>query len=106
GVFDKLVDETSKTLFENGLDRSKELDADRIGTDLARRVGYDPAGLRDFLKKLEAHQADAKTLAKTHPPAAKRIEELDAQLAKQGAGAAGGARLPERFQLRVGGSGG
>ena len=103
-VFDKLVDETSKTLFEKGLDRSKELDADRIGVDFARRVGYDPAGLRDFLKKLEARQGDAKTLAKTHPPAAQRVAELDALLAKQKT--TGGARLPERFKARVGGTGG
>ena len=100
GVFDKIVDQTSQTLFEKGLDRSKELDADRIGVDFARRVGYDPAGLRDFLKKLEAHQADAKTLAKTHPPAAQRIADLDAQLQKERA--AGGARLADRFHARAG----
>lgn len=97
-VFDKLVKETANTILEKGMDKGKELDADRIGVDYAHRLGYDAKGLRDVLQKLEAKEANTQ-LAKTHPPAKVRVETLDKLVAKIPSSA--GPRLANRFHARV-----
>ena len=98
-AFDKIVNETAKSLFEKGLDKGKEADADRIGVDYANRVGYDPNGLKDFLARLSKHEADAKTMKNTHPPAKERVAELDRVIKKNFA--MGGPRLENRFKAWV-----
>ena len=100
-VFDKLVNETAKTIFEKGMDKDKELDADRIGTDYAHRLGYDAAGLKDFLGKLDRRTAVAEqSMKSTHPPSKDRIEALDRTI-KKNYKVAGGPRLAERFKQRM-----
>jgi predicted Zn-dependent protease len=98
-VFDKLVDETTKTILDKGIDKSKELDADRIGMDFARRLGYDATGLKRFLEKLHAHEDKAVSLKATHPPAEERIAELEKILEKTKPAA--GQVLVDRFRTRV-----
>lgn len=102
-VFDELVKATAETLFDKGLDKGKELDADRIGTDYAHRLGYDARGLRDFLRRLDARTAEAtgkSGLKSTHPPAATRVETLDKAIAKSYRVAAG-PRLAARYKARI-----
>lgn len=101
-VFDELVKATAESIFEKGLDKGKELEADRLGTDYARRLGYDAHGLRDFLKRLHAKSAGvpAKGLKSTHPPAMSRVEALDKTIAKTYRVAAG-PRLAERYRARI-----
>ncbi len=103
-AFDELVNETSKVLFEKGLDKGKEADADRIGTDYAHRLGYEAGGLRDYLKRLEAAEEakkDGKRALSTHPPAKARVKDLEALLSKY---RSGGVRLADRFRQRMAGS--
>lgn len=108
-VFDKLVNETAKTIFEKGMDKDKELDSDRIGTDYAHRLGYDAAGLKDFLRKLDRHTATTATTAgdgkkkdmkSTHPASKERIEALD-RVIKKSYKVAGGPRLADRYRQRM-----
>ena len=99
-VFDKLAKETANTILEKGLDKGKELEADRIGMDYAHRLGYDPHGLRDVLLKLGKKEAGT-PLAKTHPPAKLRADTLDSILAKKNASVLGGPRLAQRFHTRI-----
>lgn len=103
-MFDALVNETAKRIFETGLDKDKEMDADRIGTDYARRLGYDANGLRDFLKTLGAASTGAAGVKKTHPPTKERVETLD-RVVKKTYRVAGGPRLADRFQRRMQGGG-
>lgn len=98
-AFDKIVKETAKSLFETGLDKDKEADADRIGVDYANRVGYDPNGLKDFLARLGKHEADAKTMKSTHPPAKERVAVLEKIIQKSYR--SGGPRLASRFKFWV-----
>ena len=79
----KLVGPT-KELYARGLDKSDEYEADRIGTVLAARAGYDPYGLPAVLTTLAA--ADPKDnflslLYKTHPLPQARLDTLAPGLA-------------------------
>jgi len=98
-AFDKIIDETVKSLFEKGLDKDKELDADRIGVDYAHRVGYDANGLKDFLNRWAAHESDSKTMKNTHPGAKERVGLLTKSIEKMKP--ATGPRLAERYKTWV-----
>lgn len=99
-AFDKIVKETASALFEKGLDKDKEEDADRIGVDYAQRLGYDPHGLKDFLARLGAKQGSEGGLKKTHPPAKERVAAIDRAIKKRWP-AAGGSRLATRYRSYV-----
>ena len=67
-------------LYSNGLARSDELEADRVGAVLAARAGYDPFGLPAALQTMDGLNADDPSLAllfKTHPKPAERLVELE-----------------------------
>ena len=91
-------------LFSRGLDKSDELEADRLGVVIAARAGYDPYGLPAVLQTLQAMNPADSGLAlmfKTHPAPAERLDALEKmqsvldthaaqrQLAARFAGAAG-----------------
>ena len=87
-------------LYTKGLDREDEFEADRDGVVLAERAGYAPAGLRGVLVTLDAlgPGSDALSLLfKTHPPAADRLERLDAHHAARWRATADLPRLPRRI---------
>jgi predicted Zn-dependent protease len=68
-------------LYERGLSRGDELDADRRGVELAGQRGYDPYGLMLVLQKLGAHGKDDASLAsftRTHPSIEERLKKLEA----------------------------
>lgn len=99
-AFDKIVKETATALFDKGLDKGKEADADRIGVDYAHRLGYDPNGLKDFLGRLGSKQGGEGGLKKTHPPAKQRVDALDKVIKKSWPGARG-PRLANRYRTWV-----
>ncbi|MEI6970940.1 MAG: M48 family metalloprotease [bacterium] len=95
--FKELVDAATDTLFDKGLDKKFEFEADTVGTEIAVISGYDPKGLMEFLKKLEK-MTDAKGgWFKTHPPLSERVDKLNALLAGRLLGEQG-IEQPERFQ--------
>ena len=68
GVFDKIINEVSETLFTRGLDKNLEFEADQVGTEYAYRLGYYPGGLKDFLKILgKSKSRDSSIFMSTHP---------------------------------------
>ena len=90
----------SINLLSNGLSRGDELDADKGGTILAAKVGYDPAGLRRSIERLAARQKADVLLGrfnKTHPPASARLAAIDKTL-KQNHLSGAGQRLADRFK--------
>ena len=63
-----------------GLDKSDELEADRLGVVIAARGGYDAYGLPAVLQTLQAMNAADSALAlmfKTHPAPGERLAALD-----------------------------
>ena len=80
--------------------RDKESEADKVGTEISSKAGYDPAGLRNFLQFLAAVPANPQTKqalglwGATHPPLSERINSLNALLPSY---PADGQKLAERY---------
>lgn len=76
-MFGNIINDLSSVLFEHGLDQKLEYEADRIGTKYAYQVGYNPQGLKDFLKTLrEVGGKENSIFFKTHPSPSNRINKL------------------------------
>jgi beta-barrel assembly-enhancing protease len=66
-------------MYTRGLDKSDELEADRLGVVIAARAGYDAYGLPSMLQTLQAMNAQDSALAlmfKTHPAPGERLDAL------------------------------
>ena len=67
-------------VFARGLDKSDELEADRLGVVIAARGGYDAYGLPSVLQTLQAMNPQDSGVAlmfKTHPAPAERLDALE-----------------------------
>jgi beta-barrel assembly-enhancing protease len=95
------VDEASDTLFNKGLDRNMEFEADMVGADLAALAGYDPAGLPIFLSKLASATNQRGGWYSTHPSLNDRIGRLNQQVQSLRAAGVVGTVQTERFQQNV-----
>ncbi len=85
-----------------GFSREEEGESDGVGFKYAVAAGYDPGGLRDFLKALQSRGATDEGVSKfmsTHPGAQERLQEQEALVAKA---TAPGHRNAERFQRALG----
>ncbi|MCL4812575.1 MAG: M48 family metalloprotease [Vicinamibacteraceae bacterium] len=90
-------------LFANGLflkfGRDDEREADRVGVQIMRGAGYDARGMIEFFEILRQQQrrnpSSVETLFSTHPSPASRIRELEAEVARAGAG---GRRTSDAFR--------
>jgi predicted Zn-dependent protease len=75
---DKLISFGTE-MYGRGLDKSDELEADRLGVVIAARAGYDAYGLPAVLQTLQALNAQDSALAlmfKTHPAPGERLDAL------------------------------
>ncbi|MEA2059814.1 MAG: M48 family metalloprotease [Thermodesulfobacteriota bacterium] len=76
--FRDMVGNLQTVLFDKGLDKNKEYEADESGMDVAYRTGYDPNGLIRVLKMLQQKEATAASKGSwfsTHPPLASRLKK-------------------------------
>jgi predicted Zn-dependent protease len=95
----RIGDLAYEKLFTTGLSRRDELEADKIGAELADAAGYNNASFVTFLeglKKLEG-SSQLRQLTATHPAPADRITALKPTIADHG------EVLGERFQTWVAG---
>jgi beta-barrel assembly-enhancing protease len=96
---EKLINLGSE-LYTRGLDKSDELEADRIGVVIAARAGYDSYGLAAVLQTLQAMNAQDSALAlmfKTHPTPGERLGALSERMQPVLDAYASQPQLPERF---------
>jgi len=98
-LLDRFADAAYKSVLENAFDRGDELDADGVGVGLARRVGYAPGALADFLARLDERnsgQPEPNGLFASHPETKERITKIHAL-----AGGAAGALVQARYRSNV-----
>src|SRR5580765_6593843 len=87
-------------VLENNFDRGDELDADKVGVDLAQKAGYKAASLGDFLERLDErnkNQAEKNGLFASHPETKERIDKIR----KQASASSGSAVVEPRFKSNV-----
>ena len=91
-------------MYSRGLDKSDELEADRLGVVIAARAGYDAYGLPSVLQTLQAMNAQDSAVAlmfKTHPAPGARLETLGEKMQPVLDAYAGQAQLAERFVSQI-----
>jgi predicted Zn-dependent protease len=101
---DKLVNFGTE-MYARGLDKSDELEADRLGVVIAARAGYDAYGLPAVLQTLQAMNPQDSGLAlmfKTHPAPAERLDALGEKMQPTLDAHAGQPQLAERFRSFLG----
>lgn len=99
-MFKNVINDLSTILFDHGLDQKLEFEADRIGTEYAYRVGYNPAGLKDFLMTLrEIRGKERSIFFKTHPSPSKRINKLLTEVLPRYRGIGKYRILSSRFKI-------
>lgn len=94
----------SKKIYTSGLDKSVELEADRMGVVLAARAGYDAYGLLHTLMTLDGADNDNEFLSyflSTHPATAERIDALNTLLEKKIGNETGRAPVTELVRLQA-----
>ena len=97
--FRDMVGNLQTVLFDKGLDKNMEYEADAAGMEGAYRTGYDPNGLVRVLKMLQQKEATATTKGSwfsTHPPLSSRLEKCY-KLQKNYPDAAQMATVKDRF---------
>lgn len=91
-------------LYTRGLDRSDEIDADRIGLILTARAGYDPYALLKVLQKIDSRHADKNVFAvfaSRHPPAGDRIAAVTPLYERADLNRDHFRDLPERYRTNL-----
>jgi beta-barrel assembly-enhancing protease len=82
--YQEMVGDLQTVLFDKGLDRNMEFEADRSGMDFAYRTGYDPGGMIRVLEMLARQQTTAThkgSWFSTHPPLSERIARCTTAMA-------------------------
>ena len=98
--FEDMIGGLENILFDKGLDKNMEFEADQSALETTYRTGYDPDGLVEVLKELkriEASSTKKGSWFSTHPPLSERIGKCQTQL-KNYPDRASLAELPDRFK--------
>ena len=97
--FRNMIGSLQTVLFDKGLDKEMEYQADLSGMETAYRTGYDPAAFVGVLEMLRDRE-DTATIGgswfSTHPPLSSRLSRCREQM-RQYPDAANLARVPTRF---------
>lgn len=99
-LFEAAADQAAKAVLA-GFGQAEELEADQVGIEIAARVGYQAAGLSNFLGTLNSipSGASSSTLFRSHPETDERIKKLNKTITKNHL--EDGVWLAERYAAAV-----
>ena len=100
-LFEAVADQAAKAVLA-GFGQSEELEADQVGIEIAARVGYQAAGLTNFLgtlNTLTSGCSSSSALFRSHPETDERIKKLDKTIRQDHLD--GGVWLAERYADHV-----
>jgi len=100
-LFEAVADQAAKAVLA-GFGQSEELAADQVGIEIAARVGYQAAGLTNFLgtlNTLTSGSSSSSALFRSHPETDERIKKLDKTIRQDHLD--GGVWLAERYADHV-----
>jgi predicted Zn-dependent protease len=101
-LLSKLSQHAYHMLLDGEFSRDDENEADEKGVRLANKLGYDPHGLVDVLKKIDARNSgreDRNGLFASHPATKDRIAKLEKQIASEKL--AGKATVEARYEKNI-----
>ncbi len=81
--FESMLGDLQTVLFDKGLDKGMEYEADKSGMEIAYRTGYDPSGMIEVLQSLKKRRSQSKEKGSwfsTHPPLPERIDRCRSTL--------------------------
>jgi predicted Zn-dependent protease len=77
-IFDGTVGDIMKKMIDNGYQSSQEYDADNAAVTIVKRVGYNPAALKDMLEQMEKQLgSNSGGFGKTHPTPHNRLQNIE-----------------------------
>lgn len=82
--YEAMIGDMQAVLFDKGLDKGMEFEADEAAMETLYRTGYDPAAFIAVLEQLKREEATSEKKGSwfsTHPPLDERIARLQAKLA-------------------------
>jgi predicted Zn-dependent protease len=94
-VFKGILDKFLSDYLAHGLPADDEFEADRLGTQVATRVGWRSTGLQAFLRRMGEKPNKSSHFFATHPDTTERVKRLGAVVTSLGAER--GVDLRERF---------
>ncbi len=101
-IIAKMAEKAYHLVLDGEFSREDETEADKVGIQLANKLGYAPAGLADVLEKLDARnngREDRNGLFASHPAVKDRIARIEQQIAAQKL--AGTAKGQERYAKTI-----
>jgi len=98
----QIAEKAGHFIFDNQYDQGQEDQADEVGVQLANKLGYDPHGLQDVLKRLDARNTgrnDKNGWFSSHPATKDRINNVEKVISKNKL--AGKATVEARYKENI-----
>lgn len=101
-AFAQAVDSAVELLFDKGLKKQDELDADRLAVVLLANTGYDPSALKRYFNRVQGLTGEeTRVVNATHPPFSDRLAALDQVMSAEGFSSLKNPTAKERFLKHV-----
>lgn len=100
-LIEKTLDEAAAILFEKGYKLKEEMEADRVGIQIAALAGYDPTQLGRFLSLCKGFEKPDASYKGEHPQLNVRLASIRKALKESGLEKNNNAQVRRRFYANV-----